>query len=71
MTAPQPAYSILRMNSPFDRKAIRTFPTYADAVAHAQVHYQIVVFSEDRENDAADFLTTAGDIFMIEPIKAH
>lgn len=71
MTATQ-TYALFTMDTPYNRKAVREFPTYADAVAHAKRVYEIVVFSEDSYVDypAADFFTARGEVFAIEPINA-
>lgn len=67
-------YALIDMNNlPHSKRTIREFPTYADAVAHAKVVYEIAVFAEDKNVDfhAADFLTTRGQQFAIEPINAE
>lgn len=65
-------YGLYDYNNPIAGiKLIRTFPSYADAVAHAKILYSIVVFSRDRDVDyyAADFLTKEGNQYAIEPIR--
>lgn len=56
---------------PLAKPLIGKFPTYADAVAHAKIRYEIAVFCEDMDvtYQAADFLTKRGQIFAIEPIN--
>lgn len=60
-------------NLPFSKNLVRDFDSYADAVAHAKVHYEIAVFAEDDEHlgEAADFITIGGRQFAIEPITTQ
>lgn len=70
MTATQ-TYALFTMDTHYNRKVVREFPTYADAVAHAKRVYEIVVFFEDIDVDypVADFFTSRGEVFSIEPIN--
>jgi hypothetical protein len=63
-------YGILE-RSPFGSTSIhRTFPTFAEAVAHARDTYKMVAFEEDADHPGcADFLTTGGVVLSIEPVK--
>lgn len=59
-------------NLPFSKTLVKDFDSYADAVAHAKVHYEIACFAEDTDQaePAADFITMSGRQFAIEPINA-
>lgn len=58
-------------NIPYAKVKVLEFPSYADAVAHAKIHYEIAVFCEDMDAvyQAADFLTKRGRQYAIEPIN--
>lgn len=65
------AYALFDMNNlPHSRRIVRRFPSYADAVAHAKIYYDILVFSEDVNAAApsAKFVTKGRRLYTINPI---
>ena len=55
----------------YNRTVHHTLPSFAEAEAFAKAQYKILDYEKDESQayDCADFITHAGQVYAIEPVR--